>query len=193
MLNLVLDYGHGGSKPGAVHGGAVEKELNMLTGEEVYGYMHNLYGQSQDFRVFLTRDGDYDISLRARAGLINEAHSLYPVSLALSVHYNAAGTSNANGFEVFYAQGSSRGEAAAKAITESVKQSGLINLRGNGYKTTAQLGRRLAFIHNTTPPAVLVEVGFITNPDDRAKALSAHFRQDIGKAIAAGIGNYLGF
>jgi len=193
MVNIVLDYGHGGSKPGAVHGGAVEKELNMLTGEELFGFLHSRYGDKPDFRVFLTRDGDYDISLRGRTGLINECHKTRPISLALSVHYNAAGSSSAKGFEIFYAEGSTRGEKAARAIVDAVKEHEVTSIRGHGFKTTAQLGRRLAFIHNTIPPAVLVEVGFLTNPKDRANALRASFRQDIGKAMAIGIGNYLGF
>lgn len=188
-FHVILDYGHGGSKAGAVYAGAVEKQLNYLTGNEIYHALHQ-QKKERELRVLLTRDEDYDVPLRLRCDMINQCKRKYDVDLAVSIHYNAAGSSSAKGFEVFYLEGSQNGAKAAKSVVEHVADEGF-DIRGLGAKTTKQLGRRLAFIHKTKPPAILVEVGFLTNVHDRTNAMQRDFRQQIAKSIAGGIWKHL--
>ncbi len=186
---IVLDYGHGGSKPGAVYGGVEEKTVNLLTGQDLYRRLHAGKGD-RDLQVLLTRDTDYDIPLNTRCALINEHHKQEPIQLVLSVHYNAAGSPQPTGFEAYCVATSPKGPIAAEEVAKAVRQVG-IPVRPYAVKTTAQLGRRLAILHNTHPTAVLVEVGFLTNPLDRGNATNPQFRSDVARAVARGIWNYL--
>ncbi|MEE9464054.1 MAG: N-acetylmuramoyl-L-alanine amidase [Candidatus Neomarinimicrobiota bacterium] len=186
---IVLDYGHGGSKPGAVYGGIEEKTVNLLTGQELNRRLHSENGGS-NLQVLLTRDADYDISLRTRCALINAHHKEDPIQLVLSVHYNAAGTPAAAGFEAFCVATSPTGPIAAEEVARAVRQAGM-PVRANTVRTTAQLGKRLAILHDTVPPAILVEVGFLTNPVDRGNAANPLFHSAVAQAITHGIWNYL--
>lgn len=76
---VVLDFGHGGSKAGAVYEGAVEKQLNLLTGREIYRSLHE-QETGRDLRVLLTRDEDHDIPLTNRCGLINKCADDFAVN-----------------------------------------------------------------------------------------------------------------
>jgi hypothetical protein len=62
---IVLDYGHGGSKPGAVAGGIEERHVNLMTGKALYDALHEQKG-GKALQVLLTRDADYDIPLSTR-------------------------------------------------------------------------------------------------------------------------------
>lgn len=187
---VALDYGHGGEKPGAVYAGIEEKAMNLQLGNLIYRDLHQ---QSHDdpLNVVLTRDADEHIPLRVRYQLINQYHQSHPLQLVVSIHYNAAPTvPSAKGFEVYYLQGSKNGSAAARAIVESVAQQGF-NIRGRGYKTTAELGRKLAMIHKTAPPSVLIETGFLSNDEDRKNAIDPDWQQTMANAITQGIWHYL--
>ncbi len=186
---IVLDYGHGGSKPGAVYGGIEEKTVNYLTGQELDRHFRDL-GDDRDLEVLLTRDADYDIPLSTRYALINAHHAQEPIQLVLSVHYNAAGTPAAAGFEIYYVATSQKSAGAAEKIVAAVGQANF-TLRKKPVRTTEELGRRLAILHKTRPPAVLVEVGFLTNPIDLGNATDPQFRSAVARAMAQGIWNYL--
>lgn len=186
---IVLDYGHGGSKPGAVYRGTEEKTVNYLTGQELYRHFGDL-GGNRDLQVLLTRDADYDIPLRTRCALINAHHAQEPIHLVLSLHYNAAGTPTAAGFEAYYVATSPKGAGAADKIVAAIRQANF-TLQSKPVKTTDELGRRLAILHKTYPPAVLVEVGFLTNPIDWGNATDPQFRSGVARAMAQGIWNYL--
>lgn len=188
-FRVVIDYGHGGSKPGATYGGVEEKTVNMLTGVEIYNHLRN-EKNGHDIQVMLTRDADYDIPLRTRCALINAHHQQNAIHLVLSVHYNAATKPTAAGFEIYCVTSPSNGPVAAKAVAQAVMQAN-IPMRKYPVVTTEQLGRMLAILHNTQPTAILIEVGFLTNPVDRGNAADPAFRSKVAKATAQGIWNYL--
>ncbi len=186
---LVLDYGHGGSKSGAVYQGVQEKSVNFLTGRAIYEALH-VQKEKRSLQVLLTRDADYDIPLSTRCELINRHHDAAEIDLVLSVHYNAASSPEASGFEAYCVATSPNGPLAAEKVTQAVRAAGILT-RPNPVRTTAELGRRLAILHDTKPPAVLIEVGFLTHPIDRNNAVSPQFRAAFAHATSLGIWNYL--
>ena len=191
LYRVVLDYGHGGVKAGAVYGGVQEKSVNLQLGSRIYDALHEQSTTEETIKVVLTRDSDEHIPLRVRYQLINQYHSGHPIHLVVSIHFNAApSVPSASGFEVYYMKGSNRGTPAAQTIVENVKSKDF-KIRGRGYKTTASLGRNLAMIHKTQPPSVLIEAGFLSNDQDRADAVDAQWQEDMSQAISAGIWNYL--
>ncbi len=188
-FRVVLDFGHGGSKSGASVAGVSEKNVNLLLGQKIYECLRGRKGKHK-IQVMLTRDADYDIPLSARYRLINAHHEASPINLVMSVHFNAAGSPSPNGFEVYYSEISAHGASYAESVVQRVRQGGF-TVRGNGAITTVQLGRRLAMIHKTEPPAVLVEAGYLTNPVDRGSAVDPEFRNKLADAISAGVWHQL--
>lgn len=186
---VVLDYGHGGSKKGAVYGGIEEKLVNLHTGNEIFRELHE-QENGTEIQVMLTRDGDYDIPLSTRCGLINAHNSIEPIQVVMSIHYNSFNIESVSGFEVYYLAESENGRAISQDVIDSVHQAGIL-VRGKGLITTKQLGRDLAIIHKTVPPALLIEVGYLTNAVDRANAVDPRFRFNVAKAVANGIRTYL--
>lgn len=190
IVRVVLDYGHGGEKPGASYGGVQEKAVNLQLGSKIYSSLHDQAGADK-LKVILTRDTDEGIPLSIRYRLINQYHVTRAINVVVSIHFNAApSVPSAHGFEVYYMQGSIKGNAAAKSIVESVNDDGF-DIRGRGYKTTAELGRQLAMIHKTAPPSVLIEAGFLSNDADRASAINIEWQDKMAKAVAKGIWNFI--
>lgn len=190
-FRVVLDYGHGGSKPGAVYEGVEEKTVNLLTGQKIFEALHKDETGNNKIQVMLTRDADYNIPISVRYKLIN-AHDSdeNPVHLVVSIHYNAFANSSVRGFEVYYAEKSTNGKKAAQAILNKIREGGL-TVKGNGMITTKRLGRKLAMIHKTDPPSVLIEIGYLTNPVDRRNAEDPSFRLKVADKISEGIWAYL--
>ncbi|VUD59192.1 N-acetylmuramoyl-L-alanine amidase AmiC [Thalassocella blandensis] len=191
IKRVTLDYGHGGDKPGASYAGVLEKDLNLQLGNKIYSALHELSEEQETLKVILTRDSDEDIPLGIRYQLINQYHKVHTIDLVASIHFNAApSVPQAHGFEVYYLDGSVKGTAAATSIVQHVRQQDFY-IRGRGYKTTAELGRQLAMIHKTTPPAVLIETAFLSNENDRLNAVNINWQNQMAQAIAQGIWAYL--
>jgi len=190
-FRVVLDYGHGGSKPGAVYEGVEEKTVNLLAGQKIFDALHKDETGDNQIQVMLTRDTDYDIPISVRYKLINEHDSEdNPVHLVVSIHHNAFANSSVKGFEIYYAEKSTNGRKAAQAIINKIKEGG-IAVKGNGMITTERLGRKLAMIHKTDPPSVLIEIGYLTNPVDRRNAEDPSFQSKVANKISEGIWTYL--
>lgn len=183
MYRLVLDHGHGGSMLGASHSGVHEKDLNLSLGR----YIEAELKEDGKAQVMLTRDDDYDIDLDTRIQLINQHNERKKIDLVISVHHNAAPVSTgAQGFETYYFQGNQLTRSYATSIAKFVNQQG-VRLRNNGVITTTQLGRRLAIIHDTTPPTILLEVGYMTHPEDLRRISDEEQMKNIAISIVSGV------
>lgn len=99
--------------------------------------------------------------------------------LFVSIHCNAAANKDARGTETWYYTGCPHGRAAAEAIQRETVQA--LGSRDRGVKTS----RSLYVLRKTTMPAVLVEVGFISNAAEEKEIITK--AAQIGQAIAAGI------
>jgi N-acetylmuramoyl-L-alanine amidase len=159
-LKIALDAGHGLNNrkdgvfdPGAVAGGKEEATIALewaLTGKFVLG--------ESGLDVFLTRStnssGD---RVSARAGLAAKAKC----DRFISIHCNAA-TGNASGVEAFYR--SSEDKAFAKIVLDCLAEATGLKSRGLKHESKSQ-HKKLAVL-DFEPPACLIEIGFIDNPND---------------------------
>ncbi|QTY26811.1 N-acetylmuramoyl-L-alanine amidase [Flavobacterium sp. CS20] len=104
----------------------------------------------------------------------------------VSVHINSAGNEDASGFTVLY-KGNGTNADNNKALAESISANQTVmDIRGDGI--TERNGLRVLNEFSSTGPAVLIEVGFITNKSDVSKMSTQSNR--IGKDIATGIYSY---
>lgn len=177
-LKIALDAGHGGSELGAI--GCLndkEKDINLEISELLKNKL-----EASGAKVIMTRDDDTDVSLNDRVKIANKNDA----QIFISIHNNALPDSAAHlkstGSETYYFYPQSK--ELAKSVVDSLsKETGLKN---NGAKAQS-----FAVVRNTNCPAILVEVGYIINPDDNAKLMDKDFQNKIAEAILHGLENYL--
>lgn len=170
MKIICIDAGHGGKDPGAESGGVQEKDIALTVALKVGARL-------KDCEVIYTRTEDVYVGLAERALIANQAKA----GLFVSVHCNSALNTSANGVEVYvHTSRSAVSTRAARAIYDRLLPAS--GLRGRGVKP-----QDFAVLRETAMPAVLVELGFISNPDDRAKLINFAWQDDAARAIADGI------
>ena len=172
MKTICIDAGHGGKDPGACAGGVREKDIALDVAKKIRAHL-----QAVGYGVILTREQDKFVSLGNRAAEAN----MWGADLFVSVHCNSAPNSSANGMEVYVhtSRGADSTRAAHAIYDRLLPASGL---RGRGVKS-----KDLAVLRETAMPAVLVELGFISSDNDRAKLVSDEWQERAAEAIAAGI------
>jgi N-acetylmuramoyl-L-alanine amidase len=172
---VVLDPGHGGRDPGAIGPtGLREKDVNLKIALYASQWLRN-----SNVDVLMTRTEDVDVSLADRCAIANRAGA----DCFVSVHCNAFQDPNVRGTEVYYYYGSQRGRRLAESLLKEVVALGF---RNRGVKEAG-----FYVLKNTAMPAALVEVAFISNPNEEAWLANPTNQEITGKAIAKGICNYL--
>ena len=146
---IFLDPGHGGADPGAVNGRRYEKTDNLRIAGAVREKL-----KARGHTVLMTREEDeYNPSLSARIAAANSARA----DLFLSLHRNSFNTKEANGIEI-WVRYPAHAAAAAILLEELAK---CPNQSNRGVKTGDYL-----VLYNAAMPAMLLELGFISNELD---------------------------
>jgi len=169
---VVLDAGHGGNDKGGSWGKVYEKHLALDTAFRVERYL-----KMRGYRVIMTRRTDRYLSLKQRSDIANK----YRNAVFVSIHVNKASRTGAAGIETFYygKEGKKLGAAIQNKMVSNVR----VENRGLKYE-------RFYVLRHTKIPAVLAEIGFVSNTSDRRRLKSGYYRDAIAKAIADGIVKY---
>lgn len=180
---IVLDPGHGGVDHGArAHAPyCEEKKLTLLTSRLVRQYLMQL-----GYHVVMTRDGDATISLPHRVEVANKRD----VNLYVSIHYNSTRNPKAHGIEVFFCDSkeSPTRTKASRRLADSV----LTRLVRRTQASSRGVKKANFYVlRETEMPAILVEAGFISNPDERKSIRKREYMEKIARGIADGIDHYL--
>jgi len=167
---IIIDPGHGGHDRGGVPGQRISEKDKCLD----VGLRLRRLLMASGYRVIMTRDTDVFIPLPTRVAIAN-AH---PGATFVSIHFNCASRSGANGIETYYYRSDSA--SLAQSIHRNVVSGAPTENRGI---------RRRGFyvLRRTSIPSVLVECGFLTNPTEGSLALSATYRETLAGQIARGI------
>lgn len=177
---IILDPGHGGKDFGTEASDIKEKEYNLVTSKLIASYLKQM-----GFHISMTRDDDRFLSLSKRSAFANNLEG----DLFVSVHYNSAPNPSAEGIEVFYYREEKNGPRteSSKALAQAILKN-VIN--STGAKCRGVKHGNLAVIRETTMPAVLIECGFLTNPNELAKIDTSEYRKKLAQGIALGIKDY---
>jgi len=173
---VVIDPGHGGPDPGAVGiGGLREVDVVLPVSLEVATLL-----QQQGVEVVLTRSDDRDLDLEPRVQIAERANA----DLFVSIHANAISLSRpeVNGIETYYY--SDRGLRVARVLHSNMLQ--VPGVQDRGIRQA-----RFYVIRNTSMPAVLLELGFVTGAQDVRLLTDPNFRSQMARAIALGILQYI--
>lgn len=170
MKRICIDAGHGGKDPGAWAGGVREKDIALAVALKIGALLTG-------YEVVYTREEDVYVGLAERALIANQAKA----DLFVSVHCNSALNASANGMEVYvHTTRSAASTRAANTIYDRLLPAS--GLRGRGVKANDY-----AVLRETSMPAVLVELGFVSSDGDRAKLVSEAWQNRAAEAIASGI------
>ncbi len=193
---LVLDAGHGGRDPGAVHHGVREADVNLAVVRELRPLLEGMGA-----RVVLTREVDQavapgaglDAELQARVNLAGRIGA----DLFVSIHANAHEDREVQGAITFYgpeAGFNSGAQRSPRLVARSRQLARAINREVVVATGEIDRGTRMAnfwVLGGPRAPAVLVEVGFLTNAEEAERLAMPSFQRSIAQGVAAGVARYL--
>nr|WP_242403849.1 N-acetylmuramoyl-L-alanine amidase [Paenibacillus pini] len=173
---VVIDAGHGNQDPGTIGvTGKKEKDFNLAMAQKVGQLLSNESG----IDVVLTRSDDTFLKLEERAKIANSLNA----DVFISIHANSSTSSAASGSETYYQRDGSKALA-------SVMHKYLV-------KSTGLSDRKVRYgnfhvIRETKMPAVLLEVGYLSNGKDESTLFTESVQDSVAQGIVSGIKEYLG-
>lgn len=173
---VVIDPGHGGVDGGAIYGPVPEKVVNLDIALRIAARL-----EQRGVPVVLTRTQDVDFSLRTYREDLQRRHEIAAMHKAwalVAIHANASGNPSANGTLVLYQKDNEESRRLAgilRAELETLQpdKPNLADVEVDHY-----------YFDHSPVPTVAVEVGYLTNADDRAALLRSEFRSRMADAIA---------
>lgn len=208
---VVLDPGHGGEDWGARGpAGELEKTITLSIARLVLAQL-----QAQGIAARLTREGDESLSLQDRTAMANRLRA----NVFVSIHANASPARAARGAETYFMSAEASDVQAAQAaaeenattppdtvqlilwdlahvsnLNESARLARTIQERLNTLHDTRDRGVKQApfvVLTGATMPAALVEVGFLSNPEEAARLSERPGQETVAAALAEAIATYL--
>lgn len=180
---VVIDAGHGGSDEGASSGDQIEKDETLAVAKLVAKDL-----KADGYRVLMTREEDTNVSLQERAQAANAAKADAFVSIHRNM-YNGEKT-DVKGVEIWISHEQGEQETQlANAVMDRLLATGYVMSRGIKSGSMDDPNTDYYVVRETQMPAILIELGFLSNEDDRAMV-----QENAGttaRAIADGIKDYL--
>lgn len=184
---IIIDAGHGGRDPGKVGSlGTLEKDINL----HISFILKDIL-EAQGIHVIMTRDTDKDLSkttanfkisdMKERVALIQESNA----ALVISIHQNSYTTPEVYGAQCFYHTNSAEGEQLAAIIQNqiitSTNQTKIREIKSND---------DYYLLKHSPVPTVIVECGFLSNPEEEQLLLTEDYKHKMAWAIHLGILQY---
>jgi len=220
IKTIIIDPGHGGLEVGAIGKfGTLEKDITL----DISRKLKEIIERNLAYRVILTRDNDFDVSLENRAAKANNNRAF----VFISIHANGFFRKEARGSETYFLNLNATDEEArrlaylennyselntvegeneddikmilwdmaqAAYLTQSSQLAELIQNELNTLLGTLNRGVKQApfkVLTGVACPAVLVEVAFISNPDEERRLMKSEFQNKIALAVYRGLANFL--
>ena len=192
VATITIDPGHGGRDRGAAGSRLIEKVATFMISRRVAELLRNCR-----YRVYLTRSDDSFVPLPERCRLQRRHKS----DIFVSIHVNAAAKKDLRGIEVFAltpagAPSTSGGEPSHKVHSGNLIDANNLllaySIQGALLRRTKAVDRgvkraRFAVLRDITAPGVLVEVGFLSNPNEEKLLLDPKYREQLARGIVEGI------
>lgn len=184
-VTVILDAGHGGEDGGAVSAsGLYEKDLNLAIAQRVKSLL-----EANGVNVIMTRETDillYDrnvdyhgrkkaLDLAARQKIGEET----PDGIFISIHMNAYPKSQYRGLQVWY----SPNHAASRALADTVQSTVREHLQPENDRKIKRATSSIYLLHHLTVPAILIECGFLSNPEETELLGSEEYQQTLSFLI----------
>lgn len=163
---IVIDAGHGGNDIGAKYDNHEEKEIVLAVASKI-----KQLNKNSDLEIILTRDSDTYPSLSDRSEFINKINP----DLVISLHLNrsAQKDTDRNGTEIYYSGLNAKAEQSRKAATKLSAQ----------FNNTLVKDINLHILRESKAPAVILELGFLNNKNDREYLTQPYGQNETAKKI----------
>ena len=173
IKTIIIDAGHGGSDVGATREGIYEKDITLDISKRVEAIL-----KKKGYDVQMTRKTDVYVGLKERVLFTEEKKG----DLFVSIHVNSSVSPEGNGIETHYytPQSYDFAQIVHKQLANT------INAKDRGLFKS-----KFYVINNDIAPSILVETGFISNPEERASLMTEDRKQKTAEAIAEGIIKYI--
>lgn len=186
---LLVDPGHGGADGGAIGGdGTLEKDINLAIAVPLADTLA-VFG----YPVTMTRDRDASIHdegvTTLRKQKISDMHNrlkLYEqATLTVGIHQNFYPVSKYSGTQMFYAAA----HPESRVLAEQIRQTVVSALQPDNTRAL-KTGTDVFLLERTTRPAVFVECGFLSNPDELSRLKTKEYQRKMALAVAVGVMQY---
>ncbi|MGB3989016.1 MAG: N-acetylmuramoyl-L-alanine amidase [Acetivibrionales bacterium] len=168
---VVIDPGHGGTAPGAVYGDLYEKDLNLDIARRLEALL-----KEKGIKTYMIRTDDSNVDNYERAYIAN----MLGAELYLSIHNNATNSKSVKG-TMTLCYPSTKSGFTGRDFARIIQKELVSTLK------TVDLNERLRsdliVLRETTMPAALAEIAFMTNKSDRENLLRETFRQSAAQAL----------
>ena len=186
---ILVDPGHGGFDAGASKDNVLEKDLNLNVALKLKDKIRERGGN-----VLMTRDTDVstadenrkDGSTKKASDLKKRKEMIKDSDIAVSIHMNKFEQSKYWGAQVFYADRSEESKALGETIQESLKQ----YLSDGNQRVAKKSDGSIFLLKNADKPVVIVECGFLSNPDELERLKDDAYQNKIAEGICIGIEKY---
>ena len=210
---IVIDAGHGGKDAGAFRGNLLEKNVTLKISKKVNELLEKKFPNK---KIILTRDKDIFLSLDKRSEIANNVSIKYGSSIFVSIHVNASKSQRAYGFETWYIVDSYKRNVIEKGKVSHDKDiSSILNSMINeelyeesknfAIKVQNALDRKIGnetlnrgvkeniyfVVKNSFMPAILVEVGFLSNKREANQLTNETYLNKLATGIVDGIGEFI--
>lgn len=184
---VVIDAGHGGEDGGAVaKNGVCEKDINLkissMLGDIFSAAGYTVVQTRTEDKLLYDRNADYKgrkkiLDMAARLDTANNCGA----ELFISIHMNSFPQSKYRGLQVYYSPNHKKSESVAKAIQALAKSS----LQPENRRAVKPSAGKIYLLDKIEYPAVLVECGFLSNPDEAALLNDEDYLQRLAFVIFA--------
>lgn len=183
---IIIDPGHGGADPGALYGDLLEKDINLDISQKLAAQFKN-----NGIDAYLTRgkngglNPDKIMSRNERRINLNKRKNFgqdKKGNVFVSIHTNSFNDPSVSGIAIFYEKNNGYSKSLALSVAEKIEGQ-------FGERVVVQQANYLVIKDNPIP-SVLVEVGFISNYNDRTKLADDKYRSTLASCIAKGIEQY---
>ncbi len=189
---IILDAGHGGEDPGAVGENKLyEKDLNLQITLEIgktfeeKGYIV-VYTRTDDRLLY--KEEENVKGIRKISDLKNrcEIAERYPESIFISIHMNSFGSSKYSGLQVYYSENNEK----SRGLADSIQNRVITDLQSTNNRVIKP-GKDMYILENVKNTAVLIECGFMTNPEECKKLSEKEYQKQLSFSIVCGIIEYI--
>ncbi len=188
---ILIDPGHGGYDGGAVSkNGTVEKDLNLSIALKLKKQL-----ESEGYIVYMTREVDESLNGTGSSGRSKKVEDLNNrcnlkketrCQMFISIHQNTFPQSKIKGAQVWYSDFES-----SKLLANKVQLALRDNLDPQNHRVEKPAGNDYKILRDGyEAPSIIVECGFITNPEEEAKLKDEAYQEKLAAAILAGVKAY---
>lgn len=193
VKTVILDAGHGGEDPGAVsdYSGLKEKDVNL----NIVMLIKNLL-EKDNYKVILTRDSDQLIysdeaksilqkrreDLTKRKTIMDESGA----DIVISIHLNKFPQTKYHGAQVFFPPNSPDSQKLANDLQNSIR----LNVDNANDRVALVKKDQIMILKNLKTTTVVVECGFLSNPDEEKNLATEEYQNKLATAIKSGVDNY---